>query len=76
MKKIKNPYKGLEDQGYNCFACCPSNQAGLKMEFYEDGDDVVCIWDAGDNYQGWLKTLHGGPLEPPGSLFLIVDRLQ
>ena len=30
------------------------------MEFYEDGDDVVCIWEAGDNYQGWLKTLHGG----------------
>lgn len=60
MKKIKNPYLGLEEQGYNCFACCPSNPAGLKMEFHEDGDDIVCIWEAGDNYQGWLKTLHGG----------------
>ena len=36
MKKIKNPYAGLEEQGYNCFACCPSNPFGLKMEFYED----------------------------------------
>jgi acyl-coenzyme A thioesterase PaaI-like protein len=60
MKKIRNPYLGLEDQGYNCFACCPQNPYGLKMEFYEDGDDLVCLWDSGDNYQGWLKTLHGG----------------
>lgn len=60
MKKIRNPYKGLEEQGYNCFACCPSNPYGLRMEFYEDGDDIVCLWNAGDNYQGWLKTLHGG----------------
>ncbi len=60
MKKIKNPYIGLEDHGYNCFACCPTNSAGLKMEFHEDGDDVVCIWTPRDEYQGWLKTLHGG----------------
>ena len=60
MKKIKNPYLGLQEQGYNCFACCPDNPAGLKMEFYEDGDDLVCVWNSGDNYQGWLKTLHGG----------------
>ena len=60
MKKIRNPYLGLEEQGYNCFACCPQNPYGLKMEFYEDGDDLVCIWKSGDNYQGWLKTLHGG----------------
>ena len=37
MKKIKNPYLGLQEQGYNCFACCPSNPYGLKMEFFEDG---------------------------------------
>lgn len=60
MKKIRNPYLGLEEQGYNCFACCPQNPYGLKMEFYEDGDDLVCIWNSDDNYQGWLKTLHGG----------------
>ena len=60
MKKIRNPYLGLEEQGYNCFACCPQNPYGLKMEFYEDGDDIVCLWDSRDDYQGWLKTLHGG----------------
>ena len=43
MDKIKNPFGGMEDQGYNCFACCPSNPFGLKMEFYEDGDEIVSI---------------------------------
>lgn len=60
MKKIKNPWIDLTDKGYNCFACAPSNPYGLKMEFYEDGDDIVSLWTPGDNYQGWLDTLHGG----------------
>ena len=60
MKKIKNPWLPLIDKGYNCFACAPSNPYGLKMEFYEDGDDIVSIWTPGDNYQGWMDTLHGG----------------
>ena len=60
MKKIRNPYLGLQEKGYNCFACCPENPRGLKMEFHEDGDDLVCIWNPDDDYQGWLKTLHGG----------------
>lgn len=60
MKKIRNPYIGLEHDGYNCFACAPHNPYGLKMEFYEDGDDVVCFWTPRAEYQGWVQTLHGG----------------
>lgn len=30
MKKIINPWKGME--GYNCFGCAPNNEAGVKME--------------------------------------------
>lgn len=60
MKKIKNPWLPLTGKGYNCFACAPCNPYGLKMEFYEDGDDVVSLWTPDDNYQGWLDTLHGG----------------
>ena len=60
MKKIKNPWIDLTDKGYNCFACAPSNPYGLKMEFHEDGDDIVSIWTPGHNYQGWMDTLHGG----------------
>ena len=60
MKKIKNPWVHLADKGYNCFACAPSNPYGLKMEFYEDGDDIVSLWNPHKNYQGWMNTLHGG----------------
>ena len=28
MKKIINPWKGLE--GYNCFGCASNNEAGIK----------------------------------------------
>lgn len=58
MKKIINPWKGLE--GYNCFGCASHNDAGAKMEFYEDGVEIVCIWKPRPEYQGWINTLHGG----------------
>lgn len=58
MKKIKNPWIGVE--GYNCFACSPDNPRGLHMEFYEDGDDVVCHWTPTSDFLSWIDTLHGG----------------
>ena len=58
MKKIINPWKDME--GYNCFGCSPDNEAGVRMEFYEDGDEVVSIWKPRPEYQGWINTLHGG----------------
>lgn len=58
MKKIINPFIHLE--GYNCFGCAPNNPLGVKMEFYEDGEDIVCHWIPKSEYQGWLDTLHGG----------------
>lgn len=60
IKKIINPWTKLEKEGYNCFGCAPNNPYGLKMEFYEDGDEIVSYWNPTDNYQGWLHTLHGG----------------
>lgn len=58
MKKIINPWKGME--GYHCFGCAPGNEAGVKMEFYEDGNEVVSVWKPSADYQGWIDTLHGG----------------
>lgn len=58
MKKIINPWKGLD--GYNCFGCASGNAAGLKMEFYEDGDEIISIWKPRSDFQGWINTLHGG----------------
>lgn len=58
MKKLINPWKQLD--GYNCFGCSPDNVAGVHMEFYEDGDEIVSVWKPRPEYQGWLHTLHGG----------------
>lgn len=58
MKRLQNPWEGLE--GYYCFGCCPTNEGGLRMEFYEDDEDIVSVWNPGDHFQGWVNTLHGG----------------
>lgn len=58
MRKIKNPWKHKE--GYYCFGCCPENPLGLHMEFYEDGEEIVCSWEPQAHFQGWVDTLHGG----------------
>lgn len=58
MKKIVNPWMGVE--GYHCFGCDPNHDHGLKMEFYEDGDDIVSLWTPTAEHQSWINTLHGG----------------
>ena len=60
MRKIKNPWIGVEK--YNCYGCCPDNEMGLKMEFYEDGDDIISFWNPQTHGQGWVGTIHGGIL--------------
>ncbi|MDP4281037.1 MAG: PaaI family thioesterase [Bacteroidota bacterium] len=58
MRKIRNPFKGLT--GYNCFGCSPDNPAGLQMEFYEDGNELISEWTPKDHHQGYMNVLHGG----------------
>ena len=58
MRKITNPFADVE--GFHCFGCCKDNEHGVHMDFYEDGDDVVCFWKPDGEYQGWRNTLHGG----------------
>ena len=60
MRKIINPWSKYPQ--YNCFGCCQNNPIGLRMEFYEDGDDIVSTWHPQGNYQGWVDTMHGGIL--------------
>ena len=47
MKKILNPY--LNKKGYNCVCCAPNNPVGLHLEFWEEGEDVLTIWNPGEN---------------------------
>lgn len=58
MRKIRNSWNGLP--GYNCYGCCPDNPHGLKMQFFEDGEDIVSIWHPTHDSQGWINVLHGG----------------
>lgn len=58
MQKIINPWKDTE--GYYCFGCAPQNKSGLKMEFYEEGEEIISFWQPEPQYQGWFNTLHGG----------------
>ncbi|MCF0211722.1 MAG: PaaI family thioesterase [Bacteroidales bacterium] len=58
MKKIHNGW--THKPGYNCFGCCPTNDHGLRMDFFEDGSDVVSVWQPQSYFQGWIDTLHGG----------------
>ena len=58
MRKLINPYRKIK--GYNCFACSPDNNNGLKMEFWENGDEIYCEWDAASHFQGYINILHGG----------------
>jgi len=61
MKKIKNPWKDPKNIGeYNCFACSPYNSAGLQLEFWEDGDEIITKWKPERSYEGWIGVLHGG----------------
>ena len=57
-RSIKNPFTSIKE--YNCFGCSPSNPAGLHLEFYEDGNEVVCEWQPRPEFQGYGNILHGG----------------
>ncbi|MCQ2147151.1 MAG: PaaI family thioesterase [Bacteroidales bacterium] len=60
MDKIVNSWLENNEANYNCFVCAPNNHAGLKMEFYEDGEEVVSFWRPDKDHDGWPGTVHGG----------------
>jgi acyl-coenzyme A thioesterase PaaI-like protein len=58
VRRITNPFQRTRNDG--CFACGARNPAGLHMEFYEDGDAVVCTWEPRPEFAGYGGILHGG----------------
>jgi acyl-coenzyme A thioesterase PaaI-like protein len=60
MRKIKNIHQYEDPEKYNCFGCAPHNQSGLKLEFWEDGDDVLATWEPVNGMMGWHNVVHGG----------------
>ena len=58
MRKILNPLKNTANG--NCFGCSQENANGLQMEFFEDGENVICNWKPKQHFAGFNNVLHGG----------------
>jgi acyl-coenzyme A thioesterase PaaI-like protein len=57
----KNRLRRLPQRGNdNCFACSPSNPAGLKMEFHCDGEKVISRIKVPVHLSAWDSLVHGG----------------
>jgi len=49
--------------GNVCFGCGKDNHDGLQIDSYwQDNDEIVCIWHSQPKYQGWKGILNGGIL--------------
>lgn len=57
-RRINNPFTAIRE--YNCFGCSPGNPCGLRMQFYEEGEEVVSNWQPESHFQGYGNLLHGG----------------
>ena len=60
MKKIVNPYVEAKGVGYKCFGCSPLNEHGLRLEFWDAGEEVICKWVPRKQFEGYGNVLHGG----------------
>jgi uncharacterized protein (TIGR00369 family) len=60
VKKIINPFVLAGDNSYNCFGCSPANSAGLHLEFWQDDEQLVALWQPKKSFEGWVGVLHGG----------------
>ncbi len=58
MIPLRNPYNAAGDA--LCFGCSDRNDAGLKMEFFLDGTEVVALWEPREHFMGFDHVLHGG----------------
>jgi acyl-coenzyme A thioesterase PaaI-like protein len=55
--------QSLQDKyapGNACFGCGPSNEKGLRIKSFVDGDEVVCDWKPEDHHQAFEGMLNGG----------------
>lgn len=57
-RKVRNPYAGIAE--YNCFGCDPGNAAGLRLEFFLEGDEVSSQWTPRRELEGYPGVIHGG----------------
>ena len=44
----------------HCFGCGPSNEKGLRIKSFAEGDEVVLRWTAEKHHEAFPGTLNGG----------------
>ena len=60
MRRLKNPFKDIANGSYLCFGCSPANRIGLKLEFWDNGEEIFAHWHPENDYEGFHDILHGG----------------
>ncbi len=43
-----------------CFGCGPSNEKGLRIKSFVDGDEVVCDWRPEEHHEAFPGMMNGG----------------
>lgn len=43
-----------------CFGCGPSNEKGLRIKSFVEGDEVVCTWTPEPHHEAFPGVLNGG----------------
>ena len=55
--------EGLQDRyapANGCFGCGPSNEKGLRIKSFVEGDEIVARWHAEEHHQAFEGMLSGG----------------
>jgi uncharacterized protein (TIGR00369 family) len=60
MRKIHNPFVNSEHHNFECFGCSPKNDVGLKLEFWDAGDEIISTWKPKKYLEGYANVVHGG----------------
>ncbi len=60
MKRILNPFVNAKGDTYKCFGCSPKNNIGLKLEFWDTGEEIICYWKPRKDFEGYINVIHGG----------------
>ena len=60
MKKIINVHRNDDPERYQCIGCSPHNPIGIKLEFWDDGENIISKWQPRPEFMAWIDVLHGG----------------
>jgi len=56
MKSVQQTYAPEN----RCFGCGPANEKGLRINSFEDGEELVCTWHPEPHHQAFDGILNGG----------------